>query len=436
MFLRHLKSNPALALFAAAFFLSPLDLALTLKAAGFTLKAYQGLSLLCAATLLWRSLRDGRLERHLAPLRRAFALAALALAFFYLGISPWSAFPAKSFLYSCWLLFDITALWLSVQLLFDEAPAEFFAQTAFLTLLFTSVVILIDYAAYPFGYGGGLVGFNQDAVTHLGVSRPHAFTSEPSYAASFLCLGFLTVAPFRYRHARRKALTGAGLAVIMFALVATTSRSGWAALAFGLGLLAILPILGGKRIPWRTILPFFGAVPVVVAVFLFTMPRTQRENLQSTFVTKVFQGNDSSGNSRLKALRLSVDYAWDTHGIGTGLGASYRYYKDHGGYDSAALEGFNPRQFGNEVIMSTWGQLLAEGGPVALLLYGLAGFFLVRALLRAWKKTNSTLAYGSLVATIVFFFFSAFLLGNVCRGDVWVWFGLWSGFAVKAAEPA
>jgi O-antigen ligase len=329
-------------------------------------------------------------------------------------------------------VFDVTVLWLSVQLLFEEAAPDFFARLAFGTLLFLSTVILVDYAAYPFGYRGGLIGNNQDILLNLMISRPHAFSSEPSYAASFLCLGLLTTGPYLLLRSRRRWLAALGIALVLFAVVATTSRSGWAALALGGGLLLALPVLAGRRLPWKRLLVGAAAAAALVVVFLLTTPKAQLQNLNDHLVSSVLHGNDSSGVSRLKAFGLAWDMARDTHGLGAGFGASYRYFKDHGGFDYNFQESFNARMYGNEVIMSAWGQLLAEGGLVGVLLYALAGVLLVRRLWRHWVATGSPLAYGSLTAAIVFFAFLGFFLGNICRGDMWVWLALWSGFAEKA----
>ena len=132
-------------------------------------------------------LRAGRLDELLAPIRRPFALTALSLALFYLGMAPWSAYPLKSFLYSTWLLFDLFAIWLTTQHLFREASPCFFKRVALAPLLFASAVILVDSVAYTFGHRGGLIGFNQDIFLNLAVSRPHAFSNEPSYAAGLPC---------------------------------------------------------------------------------------------------------------------------------------------------------------------------------------------------------------------------------------------------------
>lgn len=429
-----LRAGPAFLLFALAFFFSSWDFTASVDAGGFTFKLYQGFFLAGGITLAWRHLRAGAIDSYLAPLRQPFALAMLSLGLFSLGMAPWSAFPLKSFLYSCWLLFDVTALWLSVQLLFREVPEELFARVAFGTILFLSAVILIDYAAYPFGYRGGLIGHNQDIVLNLMISRPHAFSSEPSYAASYLCLGLFTTAPYWFRRARRRWLAMLGILLVGFAIVATTSRSGWASLAMGVALLVILPVLRGRRLPWKPVAAAAVAIPALVAIFLATTPKAQLENLHTSLISGLLHGNDSSGTSRMKALELAGQIARETHGVGSGIGASYRYFKEHNGFDYNFQEAFNQRMYGNEVIMSTWGQLLAEGGVVGTLLYLLAAILMLVSLWRAWAGTDSLLAYGSIAGAAVFFFFMAIWLGNVCRGDMWVWFALWSGFAGRAKK--
>jgi O-antigen ligase len=423
-----------LALFAAAFFVSGWDLLFTHKVGGFTLKLYQPLFLLCALVNAWPILRAGRWAELFAPLGRPFSRAMLLLCIFYLGTAPWSAFPLKSLLYSCWLLFDVFAIWLTTQRLFEREAPALLARVTFAPVVFSALVILVDYAAYPFGYRGGLIGNNQDAILNILVSRPHAFASEPSYAAVILCLGVLSVGPFFLRRARRRWLALLAVLTVLFAIVATTSRTGWACLGIGLGLLGVLPLLAGRRLPWRRLLWAIPAVPALVAIFLVTTPAAQRDTLRRLLVEGLIVGNDASGNARFRAFHIAAGMAKDTHGLGAGIGASYRYYKDHGGFDYNFQESFNERMYGNEVIMSIWGQLLAEGGVVGVLLYLLAGIFQARDLWFAWRRNNSLLAYGSLAGCMVFFGFGALWLGNVCRGDVWVWFAAWSAFAAAGAR--
>jgi O-antigen ligase len=420
-------------LFAAGFFTCTWDLLLNHKVGGFTLKLYQPLFLAAFLLTMGKQLPKG-IGEALKPLRAPFALCILALAFFYMGLSPWSSFPLKSFLYSSWLIFDVLAVWLTIQHLARAVPLGWIYRLIWGTLLFLSAVILIDRLAFGFGYRGGLIGHNQEILLNLGLSRPHAFASEPSYAGTFLCLGLLTSSPYMFRSARRKWLVGAGLQMIVFALVATTSRTGFFGILLGAGLIALLPVLRGRRLPWRRIFAAMGLGSAALGIFFLAMPAAQREATNRALVSSLVRGTDSSGNDRLKAHIRAFEMAKETHGLGTGMAASYRYFLEHGGSDYSYPGDFSEKHYSNELIMSTWGQLLAEGGPVAVLLYLAAGIFLTRALYRRWKREESGEALGSFAAGLVCFFFIAFWLGNVCRGDLWVWYGVWS--AVASSDQA
>lgn len=415
------------------FFTSTWDLLFKLDVGGFTFKLYQPLAALCI-TAVFLEKRQAGIREFFAPLWSPFTLCFLALASFYLGLSPWSVFPLKSFLYSCWLFFQIGTLYLASQHILRERPREHLLRLIWLTLLFLSYVILVDYVYYYFGFKGGLIGWNQDKITNLGLSRPHAFSSEPSYAAAFMSLALLTIAVPSMQLAKKKWRMLAALLVVLFAIIATTSRTGWVCLGLGFGLLCLAPILVGRKINWKLLGALGVGSLLVVGAFVATTPPAQRQVMMDSFVGSIFKGNDSSGNSRIKALGTAWEIAKETKLLGTGFAAHYKYFKDHGGFDYNAQGDFNPAFYGNEMIMSIWGQLLAEGGILAVLLYLAAGVFLVRQLFRRWKSTGDSLAMSSLVASFVFFFFAAFWLGNVNRGDVWVWFGIWGAVARGAQD--
>lgn len=419
-------------LLALVFFTSSWDLLLKLDIAGFTLKLYQPLALGALAALIWET-RKADLRELLVPLTSPFTKCLLLLGIFYFALAPWSAFPLKSSLYAGWLFFDLFAIWLVFQHVATKHGLLPFLQWSRVTMLFLSSVIFVDYFAYQFGFRGGLLGWNQDIITNLGLSRPHAFSSEPSYVATFLCLALLTCGPMIFQRAKSKCLAALELSVVGFAIVATTSRTGWVSLGGGLGLLCLAPLLVGKKIQWKLVGSLFALVTVASLVFVLTTPPEQRAVMKNTFVGSILSGTDSSGNSRVKAHLLAFEIAKDTNFLGAGFAASYRYFKDRGGFDYSAQEEFNPKQYGNELIMSTWGQLLSEGGLPAVLLFLSAAIFLVKGLLQSWKQTQDSLALGSLVASCVFFFFAAFWLGNVCRADIWVWYAIWSAVAVRTS---
>jgi O-antigen ligase len=410
--------------YAAGLFTCTWDLLLKAEVGGFHLKFYEPMFLLGFLTLAAANYKRG--ADFFLPLRAPFAIAMLCLAGFYMGVSPWSAFPIKSFLYSAWLVFDVLAIWLAGQHLARVIPLRNFHLVLWSAMLLLSAIILIDNTAYHLGRRQGLIGYNQDFYTNLGVSRPHGFTNEPSFAAAFLCLGLFTIGIPMISSSRRRWLTGLGAGITVLALIVTTSRMGWISLAYGCLLYFFLPALGGRKVKWKAFGVLALAVPVLAGVFYVATPSAQIDVLKEKFIGSVFHGNDSSGNSRLQAYKLGYQMAVDTKGLGSGLGASYKYYRDHGGSDSSQIDAFNPHYYGSELIMSTWGQLMAEGGVAALLLFLLAAFFLCRDLYRRWKHDDSPATLGALTASIVFLSFMAFWMGNLSRGDIWIWYALWS----------
>lgn len=406
------------------------DTIFTLETAGFTLKIHQLFFLLAAGAALFEQRRSGLLA-FLRPLSSPFAIFMLFFAGFNMGLSPWSTYPLKSFLYSCWLIFDLLAIWLTFQHVGRTHEHLRFFQVAWVTMILIGTVILIDQVAYHFGYIGGLIGHNQDIRLKWGLSRPHAFSSEPSYVASFLSLGLITTAVQMFYSAKKKWVFWSALMLIIFANVATTSRTGWFSLALGFGMLGILPLLVGRKFQTRPLVAFFGLVGLVILVFYATTPTKELKVMNKSLLSSMARGEDGSGNARLQAHIQAFELARDTRWIGVGFAASYKYFLDHGGSDYSAPGDFSQEHFGNELIMSTWGQLLAEGGIPSVILFGLAVFYLTRALFRKWKVESNGFTLGSCGAALVFFGFTAFCLGNVCRGDVWVWYGLWSAVAFQ-----
>jgi O-antigen ligase len=421
--------------FALGFFTCTWDLLLTVSAGGFHFKAHQGFFLLAFLFALREVGRAGFAD-FFRPLSRPFSRFMLFLLLYYACTTIESAFPLKSALYCVWFGFQLGCLWLTAQYLARAGMIQALIRVAWATLLFLSAVILIDHVAYRFGYIGGFIGNNQDIILRWGTSRPHAFSSEPSYAAAFLALGVLTLAGHVISFSRKKGLAGLGTLLILTALAITTSRTGWISLGLGVALLVAIPLCFGRKLPLRKIALASAVGALAMLAFFFSTPASQRSALHQKFVSSLFSGQDGSGNARLRAYREAWKMAQETHWIGTGLGASYRYYIQHGGVDPTDLNAMAIKHYGNEIIMSTWGQLLAEGGLPAILLFVLAGWALLRELLRRWKENYSALALGSLVAALVWFGFSAWWLGNICRGDIWVWYGLWGAVAAGvAARP-
>jgi len=427
-------ANYALVPFLAGILTCTWDKIFFFDVGGFTLKIHQ---LFFLISFLMASLSAPRkiLPQFISCPTKRFGLAMLILALYYGISSPWSHFPLKSFLYSGWLAFNLITIWLTAVLLQKKLSAQILSYAVAAAMAIQSLVIGVDHLAYQFGYKGGLIGFNQDTVLRWGASRPHGFTSEPSYAAAFLCFALV----FTYSSLRKRNL-GYNLPLILagifgvFALVATTSRTGWISLSLSLVLLFSIKALRDFKIPWRELGISFVIVGSIAAIFLLSTPVHQRGILDKSLVSSIVKGTDGSGNSRVLVHHYAWQIAKDTHFLGTGLGASFNYWRDT--TDASHLYAVPPSidsksSHGHEFIMSTWGQLLAEGGIPGISLYLLATIFLIYALWKKWKETGDRLALGSLVSALVFFGFVAFLLGNVARGDIWIWYAIWSRVAMK-----
>lgn len=410
-------------LFLLGLFTCTWDLLLRLDIGGITLKAHQGLfflSLLCA--LIGRR-REG--FALLAPLRAGFPVSILLLALYYAIGTSWSYFPLKSFLYAGWLVFNLCVVWWNVQLLAPSLTRESLVKTLWAALCFNGIVILVDQIAYQFGYTRGLIGFNQDYILRWGVSRPHAFASEPSFVATFFALGLVFVFPAFLRKPSVK--TALAYAFCVLAMVVTTSRTG--ILTLGIGWILVLSLEAGKRsLPWKRLSQIAVGVLVAAGAIFLTLPTAQKDKINHLLVAGAFNSNEGSGSARLNALRNGVVLARETHWLGVGLGASYRYWELTRPEDKNILPADG--SLGHELIMSIWGQLIAEGGLPAVLLYLTAAFFLLLRLFRAWRQGDDPYAAGSLVAAFLFFTVIAFLLGNIARGDVWIWFALWTRMAL------
>jgi hypothetical protein len=417
------KAPWTFAFFVLGFFTCTWDKLLTIPVAGFHFKIHQAFFLLAFVA----AVKELRSKDFLHPLRSPFAYGMLAIVVYYAGTSPWSTFPLKSAVYSSWLGFQLLCLWLTVQNLARVTRIERFVQVVWFTLLFLTGIVFVDQIAYHYGYIGGFLGYNQDILLHWGVSRPHAFASEPSFLATFLSLGILTIGGYQFKSMKRKSLACGGIFAVLVAIVFTTSRTGLFNIVLGLGLMVLLTLLGGRRIPVKVLGAAILLVALAATTYFVATPASERALTNKRLFAAILNGKDGSGYSRLHAHVEAWKMARETNWRGTGMGASYRYFIEHGGVD---LSEPNPKEhFGNELIMSTWGQLLAEGGIVAVGLYFFIADNFIVALWRRWKNGYDILKLGALTASIVWFFFAAFWLGNICRGDIWVWYAIWGAIA-------
>jgi O-antigen ligase len=174
---------------------------------------------------------------------------------------------------------------------------------------------------------------------------------------------------------------------------------------------------------------------LAIGIYQVLTPKEQRENRSKNLIETVYKGKDGSINSRLRVHLDALEMAKETSGMGVGLGASYKYWTETRKVQEPNVERvFTQKSYGKELIMSTWGQILAEGGLVGILLFAGAGLSLLTALWREWRRESSPLVLASLVSVLIFFGLFAFSLGNVARGDIWVWYAIWSRLAVPGGD--
>ncbi len=401
------------------------DLFLTFGIAGFTLKIHALFFFLSLILNLFSiGLKKG-IQKILQLLRHRFILFFLILAGYYFVTIPWSYFPQKSFLYSCWIVFNAFTIWVNAGLWMQRIHREKFYFAVFIAVVIQSAIITVDHIAHGFGYVGGLIGHNQDGLLRWGLSRPSGFSSEPSYIATFISLSFILLSPWILK--KKSIWVYAFSTLGVFALVSSTSRTGWLLLLIGMVLGVCLKSLQTKIIPWRGI--FVGSLTLTILgiVYLSSLEEHQRKTLGENLVFSAFIGNEGSGFARLRAHKSAWIMAQDTNYRGTGLGASYWYWISN--RERTELKGntaLTPDRYGKEVVMSIWGQLLAEAGFFGPIAYFLAIFYLLRSRWNLWKKSLEDEDLYLFLAAFSFFSFGAFWLGNIARGDVWIWYAIWT----------
>lgn len=422
--------------FAIGFFTCTWDLLLKYDTFGFTFKIHSLFFLL--SFLLSIYFRKGHWNVDLKEICKIRFIQVFFLIFiFYLASTAWSTYPLKTFLYSCWLGFNILVIAISAQLLPIASSEKFFSRLIYWTCLFLSSIILIDSVAYQFGYISGFLGWNQDALLNWGVSRPSAFSSEPSYIASFLSTALIFLLPFILNKPNR-IVNVVILLYILTAIFLTTSRTGVGAVLLGGAIYVFCYLIQKKKMPWRELLYGVTSILAISTACWLAYPDTQRKKFHRELIFPVVEWHDASHLARLRSLGIAWEIAKETNFIGTGLGASFSYWlrKDVVRVDhkESELKEAHSSDRGKEVIMSTWGQVLAEGGLFVLVAYLYAAIYLIRVHYKKWRSNFDSLHLASFVSGTVFFFFTAIWLGNIARGDVWVWYAIWIALSHRPAN--
>lgn len=419
--------------FLLGFFTSTWDQLLKIDAFGFTLKAHTIFFAFCLASLFLLDSKACLLSMRRALQNRFFQLF-LGIAIFYSTSTFWSSYPLKTFFYSGWLGFHLFVIGISLQVLKPTISTDFVFRMVWVTSLFLSFILLIDSIAYQFGWRGGMVGWNQDVLLNWGISRPSAFSSEPSYVASFLSTAVLFLAP-NYLYEKKHPMHLLGLLLIVVGVFLTTSRTGLLAIFLGGAAYVICYAISKGKIPWRGLGISSLSIFTLITTFWFLLPEKQQKKFYHELVSPIVNWHDASHLARLRSLGIAWEIAKETKFIGTGIGASFTYWlqKSEVQIDrkEEELQEALTNDRGKELIMSTWGQVLAEGGIIVFLLFSSAAYWLISHLFWRWKQSFSPIVLGCFLSGIIFFVFTAFWLGNLARGDVWVWYAIWNFFLIQ-----
>ncbi len=423
-------ANAALYLWCLGFGIVTFDLALTFELGSFTIKSFYFLFLLSGLLtlpIIWKRYGFWHWPKSLfnSPWIYIF------LVFLYgLFTAPFAEIPKKSLVYSAWLFFDIFVVAIGGSLILRTLPRKIVLKTVRWTIILSSItlclILVADHLAYFQGYKSGWIGYNQDRILNWGLSRPHAFSYEPSYLAMYLSL----CSPFLFSWLLRAEQTakerfGAALALslVLFSLYLLSSRLGWA--TTGLCLI-LISFLERRRLHKKIIFVSIGAALLTVAAAIAFSPKSQSDVVNHHLISGMVTGKDGSGHSRLYFMKQSIAALEQSSYLGVGLGGSYSYVMRMHGMDP-------PYDLGAEAIMSIWGQLLAELGLFGVIAY-LA--FVASLLWTLWQSDRSGATGNALfVSCLVFFGFTAHWVGNVARTDVWVWITLWHALA-QPRKPA
>lgn len=413
--------NIALHLWCLSFGLVSCDHLLSFEFFGFTIKIFYFsflASFLCISSYLVSKHKISglilRLYQFFTKTPFLFAGILIGLQFF---LSGFSVVSYKSYAYSLWLLFDVGIVASSIYLIAQTLPKDAICEmglgylkgSAFLL----SMITIIDFIAYFYGYKNGLIGYNQDKDLHWGLSRPHAFSYEPSYLGMFLGLCFIQILSFAMEK-KRGWTNWITLSLVISVFLLLFSRSAIVSLLLTA---SVLFFFYRKKIAGSSLLKIILGFIFVVTTAYYMFPERQKILLRDRLITTLVQRNDGSGLSRIRSMATGWEIGRQSHLIGVGPGASFAYYIK---YVDVGVEKFS---LGAEVIMSVWAETFAETGLIGLIL---TLCFAIALIFRLWAaKIKDGFVLGALSNSLVFFLVSCHFFGNIPRTDLWAWSAFW-----------
>jgi len=415
--------------FLLAMLMSSFDIFLSVKIYGFTLRAAQVLLL---ASLLY-ALGETYTERRLrVPL--GFLPLLLWTAFIFAFI-PNTSFLERSIGYGAWLLLDILAIWVAVQLFDSEEWLRVLLRWYVASFLVLSLAGVLQFAVAVTGLASPFV------VQWLasGIPRINGFSYEPSYYASYLLLGWVFCAWMIEKGSDfvSRRLVYAAFAASTVALILATSRLGWAMMILWGSLAAVRRVLQFKPPKlslggWLLALNFTG----LTALAILFLAATDSERMLRFFAggTGLLGTPAHSLVARQNTLLATIDLFLESPLVGYSLGGVGPAIGEREGEEVVSNE-VGKRREG----MSVFAEVLAASGAIGVIPFVIYLGLLFTQPIRAVRHCDPARA-AILVGLVWALGFELLILQfnqNILRLYLWFHIGVLSAaYAVLSTESS
>ena len=307
-------ANPRMGLARTLFLFSVLtassDLFLVWNVAGFTLRAHQVLMIFPLAYVLGVTVSSKKIRLPIG------ALPLYAWMVFIIAFVPNTVFLSRSIGYAVWLLIDVSAIFLAVQLFDDLRSLEILLKWYVRTFLAISIVGLMQLVL-------GLCHLPAPYARML--PRINGLSYEPSYYATYLMMGWVLCA---WMIEKGSYFVPQNLVRVTFisstlALVLSTSRLGWMLMAlWGCGYFV------RRVMRWKPVTLGLGSWLLVVNLFAaslagFVVVAThESDNILRSFAAGlgVFGAPSHSVDERMQHMWMTLELVQKNPFMGTSLG--------------------------------------------------------------------------------------------------------------------
>lgn len=311
--------------------------------------------------------------------------------------------------YGLWLVFNVIVVFSSHHNLGKCYSFEWFIKIYLNSFVYMAVFGLIQFVLFL----GGINLFVTQSWT-LRLARINGFTFEPSYFATYLLIGFVTISYLFVRNDSSIFKTTkeymVKMAVIASAIILSSSRMGWLMVFLWLITLFVIMLrrLFTKGINRKVLLVCIFLVILAAAAIPAAIRLVGRYDYSFLLSGMGIRGASAhSVNERMKGLMACIDIFRDSPWIGYSLGGVDPMIAQYQNISYASLGG-------NGAAMSIIGELLVANGIVGLI--PLAVF--VGKMLKQGRELHS-IVLSSLKFSFVFEVLILCFNQNILRPYLW-----------------